>query len=278
MIAHIQSNTTTTLTNGVTMPVIGLGVLKSREGGEVEQAVETALEVGYRSIDTASAYRNEAGVGRALRNSSLDRESMFITSKVWNSDQGYDATLRAFDQSLERLKLDYLDLYLIHWPVAGKFVETWRALETLYREGRVRAIGLSNFLDPHLDLLLPQAEIKPMVNQIEFHPWLQQPELIERHQREGIQLEAWRPIMMGQVQQIPTLIEIGQRHGKSPVQVTLRWQIQRGIVTIPKSTNLQRIAENFDLFDFELSPEEMARIDALDQGRRLGPDPLNFNF
>ncbi|MEL6657841.1 MAG: aldo/keto reductase [Bacteroidota bacterium] len=264
--------------NNFTIPALGLGVLKAQDGNEVEQAVEAALTAGYRLIDTASVYGNESGVGQAIENSSVSRSDIFLTTKVWNRDQGYDQTLRAFDESLKRLKTDYVDLYLIHWPVKGKYLDTWRALERIHQEGRAKAIGVSNFQVHHLDDLLQTANVQPVVNQIELHPHLQQVELRAYAEKHNILLEAWRPIMMGEVLQVPELLAIGRKYGKSAVQVTLRWLYQLGIISIPKSINPQRIAANADIFDFELSAEEMAIIASLDQGRRLGPDPDNFNF
>jgi len=268
----------TTLSNGVTMPMVGLGVLKAKDGLEVESAVRTALQNGYRLIDTAAAYRNESGVGNAIKASGIPRDEIFLTTKVWNSDQGYEKTLAAFEQSLQLLQTDYIDLYLIHWPVAGKYKDTWKALETLYKQGKVRAIGVSNFQVRHLEDLMSSAEITPMINQVEVHPHLQQRELQAFAESYGIKLEAWRPIMMGEVMLLPELKEIAQRHQKSPAQVTLRWLKQRGVITIPKSVKENRILENADIFDFELSESEMDMIESLDKGRRLGPDPDNFNF
>ena len=266
------------LHNGVPMPWLGLGVLYMDEGGTVETAVGWALEAGYRHIDTASIYGNEAGVGRAIQQSDVPREKIFITTKVWNSDQGYDATLRAFDASLERLGTDYVDLYLVHWPVADLYRETWRALETIYDTGRARAIGVSNFLVHHLEDLLETARIVPMVDQVEFHPYLQLPDLQAFCRSHHIQMEAWRPIMKGKVMQIPELIELGEKYGKNPVQITLRWMIQRGVVAIPKSQRKERIISNADIFDFEIEDEDMALIDSLDRGERMGQDPDNFHF
>lgn len=267
-----------TLSNGITMPAIGLGVFQAKDGEEVSNAVLTALQHGYRSIDTASAYKNENGVGEALQQSEVAREEVFLTTKVWNSDQGYEETLKAFEESLACLQTDYVDLYLIHWPVAGKYKETWRALEHLYKTGRAKSIGVSNFQIHHFEDLMTTAEIMPMVNQIEMHPYLQQPELLAFSKKHNIRLEAWRPIMMGEVLQIPELMAIGEVHGKSPVQVTLRWLYQLGVVVIPKSVNENRIRQNIDIFDFELSATEMATIQQLDQAKRLGPDPDNFKF
>ena len=267
-----------TLANGLQIPQLGLGVLKAKDGSEVRQAVTTALRLGYRLIDTAAAYRNEAGVGMALKESGIPREEIFLTTKVWNSDQGYEQTLRAFEKSLKLLQTDYIDLYLVHWPVAGKYKDTWRALEHLYETGKVKAIGVSNFQIHHLQDLMTTARIMPMVNQVEVHPHLQQDALLAFAHGHGIVLEAWRPIMMGEVKDIPLLKQIGMKYGKSPVQVALRWLTQRGIVAIPKSVTSGRIAQNADIFDFELSPFEMSKMAQLDQGRRLGPDPDNFNF
>ena len=265
------------LHNGVRMPRLGLGVFKVKEGEEVEQAVRTAIEVGYRSIDTAKAYNNEEGVGRAIKDSGVPRDELFVTTKVWNSDQGYDSTLRAFEASRERLGLDVIDLYLVHWPVKGKYVETYRALEKLYRDGAVRAIGVSNFQIHHLQDILDAFEIKPMVNQVEYHPLLSQVELRQFCEREGIQLEAWSPLMQGNLD-IPEIGQLAAKHGKTAAQVVLRWDLQHGVVTIPKSTNEKRIRENADVFDFELSAEDMALLDGLNRNRRFGSDPDNFNF
>ncbi len=267
---------TTTLNNGVEMPMLGMGTYKADQGGEVEQAVRWALELGYRSIDTASAYENEAGVGQAIRDSDVSREDIFVTSKVWNDDQGYDETLRAFDDSLQRLRLDYLDLYLVHWPVRGEVHDTWRALETIYNEGRVKSIGVSNFLQQHITRLLDDAEIVPMVNQIEFHPHLQQPQLLDFCIQHEIQMEAWSPLMKGEVFDLSELQRIGEKYSKSPGQVTLRWQMQRGIVTIPKSVQREHLESNSRVFDFELTDDDIDAINALDQDRRTGPEPATF--
>ncbi len=269
---------TTTLNNGVPMPWFGLGVFQTKPGREVEDAVAWALEAGYRHIDTAALYGNEAGVGRALHASGVPRGEVFVTTKVWNSDQGYDKTLRAFDGSLNKLGFDFVDLYLVHWPVKGKYKQTWRALEAIYADGRARTIGVSNFHVHHLQDLLDGARVVPAVNQVEFHPYLQQPDLVAFCRTQGIQFEAWSPIMRGRVTQVPALVEIGRAHGKTAVQVTLRWILQQQIVTIPKSAQKQRIIDNADVFDFELSPAEMARIATLDRHERVGPDPDNFNF
>lgn len=273
---------TTTLYNGVKMPWFGLGVFKVEEGPELENAVKTAIKHGYRSIDTAAIYGNEEGVGRGIREglkeAGISREELFVTSKVWNADLGYESTLAAYEAILKKLNLEYLDLYLIHWPVEGKFKEAWRALETLYKEGRVKAIGVSNFHIHHLKELMKDAEIKPMVDQVEHHPRLTQKELQDFCREQGIQFEAWSPLMQGQLLDNPVLKEIANKHHKSIAQVILRWDLQNGVVTIPKSTKEHRIVENASVFDFELTKEEMDRIDGLNQNHRVGPDPDNFDF
>ncbi|TCZ80798.1 aldo/keto reductase [Paenibacillus albiflavus] len=280
MTTHLQA--TTTLNNGKAMPWLGIGVFKVADGPELIDAVKAAVAHGYRSIDTAAIYDNERSVGQAIREAlqetGLSREDLFVTSKVWNADLGYEATLAAYETSLEKLGLDYLDLYLIHWPVAGKYKGAWRALEALYKAGRVKAIGVSNFQTHHLEDLMKDAEIKPMVNQIELHPRLSQQALRDFCGRHDIQIEAWSPLMQGQLLDNPMLQEIGIRHGKSVAQVILRWDLQHGIVTIPKSTKTLRIIENASVFDFELTSEEMARMDELNQNLRVGPDPDNFDF
>lgn len=273
---NLQS--TVRLNNGVAMPIFGLGVFRSSEGEEVENSIMKAIEVGYTHIDTAAMYGNERGVGQAVRRSGIARKDIFITTKVWNSDQGYASTLKAFDQSTDRLEMDYVDLYLIHWPKGPLSIETWKAMEEIYRSGRAKAIGVSNFLVHHLEELLPHCQIKPTVNQIEFHPWLQQPALLKFCNDNDIQPEAWSPIMKGRVNEIPVIKALAAKYGKSPVQVTLRWEIQKGIVTIPKSVKAERITSNADIFNFELTPEEMAMIDRLDKHERIGADPDNFNF
>ncbi len=266
------------LNNGVEMPWFGLGVFLSNEGEEVENAVKVALQNGYRHIDTAAIYKNERGVGKAIRESGVPREEIFITSKVWNTDQGYKTTLAAYEASLERLQMDYLDLYLIHWPKGKRSVETWKALEELYAKGRVRAIGISNFLEHHLDEFLPGCKIMPAVNQYEFHPELLQPGLLEMCRRKGIQPEAWSPIMKGRVSDVPLMQELAAKYGKTPVHIVLRWDLQKGVVTIPKSVTPERIISNANIFDFELSEEDMAKIDKLDKNARIGfhPDSIPF--
>ncbi|AIU82799.1 MULTISPECIES: aldo/keto reductase [Bacillus amyloliquefaciens group] len=280
MTTHLQAKTT--LHNGVEMPWFGIGVFKVEEGAELVNAVKTALVHGYRSVDTAAIYGNEEGVGEGIRQglqeAGLKREDIFVTSKVWNADLGYEETLKAFDTSLEKLGLDYLDLYLIHWPVEGKYIDAWRALETLYRDGRIKAIGVSNFQIHHLKHLMKETEIKPMINQVEYHPRLTQKELLAFCTEQGIQLEAWSPLMQGQLLDHPVLQEIAEKYGKSAAQVILRWDLQNGVITIPKSTKKHRIEENANVFDFELSADDMKRIDDLNENLRVGPDPDNFDF
>lgn len=267
-----------TLNNGVKMPYFGLGVFKSEDGKEVIDAIHWAIEAGYRHIDTAAIYKNEEGVGKAIQTSKVSRDKLFVVSKVWNADQGYDSTIKAFDESLKKLNTDYLDLYLIHWPVNGKYVDTWKGLEYLYKQGRVKAIGLSNFLQHHVEDILETCEITPMVNQMEFHPYLVQQELLDFCNEKGIQYEAWSPLMRGEILDVPLMKDLSKSYGKSEVQIVLRWNLQKGVVTIPKSVKKDRIVANADIFDFELSNEDMARIDQLDKGYRVGPDPDNFDF
>jgi methylglyoxal/glyoxal reductase len=274
----INLKDSTVLHNGVKMPWFGLGVYKAEEGTEVINAVKAAIKHGYRSIDTAALYQNEEGVGKAIRESGIPRQELFITTKVWNTDQGYEKTLNAFETSLQKLGLDYLDLYLIHWPVAGKYIETWEALEQLYKDGKVRAIGVSNFQIHHLKDLMSNADIKPMVNQVEFHPSLTQKELLTFCKNEGIQLEAWAPLKRGQLQEDSTIVELANKYKKTPAQIIIRWDLQNEVVTIPKSTKEHRIIENADVFDFELAPEDMQKIDSLNKNERTGPDPDNFDF
>lgn len=270
----------TTLHNGVKMPWFGLGVFKVKEGSEVVDSVKAAIKNGYISIDTAAIYQNEEGVGQAIREAGVVREQLFITSKVWNADQGYDSTLQAFEISLQKLGLEYLDLYLIHWPGKNKYKETWKALEKLYKDGRIRAIGVSNFHMHHLKDLLRDAEVKPMVNQVEYHPHLTQKDLHEFCKQEGIQLEAWSPLKRGELLSDPTINEIAVKYQKSAAQVILRWDLQNGVVTIPKSIKEERIIENANIFDFELSPEDMEKISNLNKNERIGsnPDTMDKGF
>lgn len=266
------------LHNGVQMPWVGLGVYKAKDGDEVIQAIKWAIDAGYRSIDTASLYENEAGVGQAIAESHVPREELFITTKVWNTDQGYERTLAAFNASLERLGLDYVDLYLVHWPVPEMYKETWKALEKIYNDGRAKAIGVSNFKKHHLEDLMADAEIKPMVNQVEYHPRLTQEDLLSYCKEQGIQLEAWRPLLKGEIFEEPTLVELADKYNKSVAQIILRWDLQNGVVTIPKSVTQNRIEENIDIFDFELTNKDMSRISALNQDKRNGADPDDPEF
>lgn len=275
---EINITSTARLHNGIEMPWFGLGVFQMRDGKQVQDAIQYAIDLGYRSIDTAAIYRNEMGVGDALHKISVNRSEIFLTSKVWNAEQGYDSTLKAFDASLKRLKTDYLDLYLVHWPVKGKFLETYNALENIYHSGRAKAIGVSNFMIPHLKELLDHCQIIPMVNQIEFHPHLQQPELVNFCQSNDIFIEAWSPIMKGRIDSLSELENMSKKYNKSYAQITLRWEIQRGVIVIPKSVNPSRIKENANIFDFELTRKEMEFINSLDINSRYGPDPNNFDF
>lgn len=267
-----------TLHNGVEMPYLGLGTYQSDNDQEVIDAVSYALKLGYRHIDTASIYGNEEGVGKGVTESGVDRKKVFVVSKVWNTDQGYESTLKAFDKSLGRLGLAYLDLYLIHWPVAGKYKETWRAMEKLYKEGRIKAIGVSNFMKDHLEDLFTTIEIMPMVNQMEFHPYVVQQDLIDFCTAKGIQYEAWSPFMQGKVFNLDICKDLSKKYEKSVAQLILRWNLQKGIVTIPKSVKAARISSNADIFDFEISSEDIAYLDGLHRGERIGPDPDNFDF
>ncbi|MFI6450245.1 aldo/keto reductase [Streptosporangium amethystogenes] len=267
-----------TLNNGVSMPRLGFGVYQVPPP-ETAQVVSAALEAGYRSIDTAKLYGNERGVGEALAASGLPRDEVFVTTKLWNGDHGYDAALAAFDASMERLGLEQLDLYLIHWPTPARdlYVETWKALEKLYADGRVRAIGVSNFQPAHLTRLIEESDIVPAVNQVELHPALQQVELREFHARHGIVTEAWSPLAQGAVLVDPVIVDIAEKYGKTPAQVVLRWHLDLDNVVIPKSVTPSRIRENLDVFDFALTAEDIAEIAKLDAGTRIGPDPDTFN-
>ncbi len=247
---------------------------------ETERAVTAALRTGYRHIDTAAAYRNEPETGRGLANSGVPREDVFLVTKLWNSDQGYDSTLAAFDASLDRLGVDYLDLYLIHWPVPANnaYVDTFKAFAHLRDQGRIRSIGVSNFAPEHLTVLIDATGIVPAVNQIELHPLLPQHELREVHARLGIATEAWSPLGQGSLLTDPVITGIAERHGKTPAQVLIRWHIHLGNIVIPKSVNPERIASNFDVFDFDLDASDMSAIASLETDTRLGPDPRTFNF
>ncbi|MFD5564565.1 aldo/keto reductase [Kitasatospora griseola] len=269
---------TVTLNNGVEMPQLGFGVFQVPDE-ETTAAVATALESGYRSIDTAAIYGNERGVGKALAASGLPREELFVTTKLWNADQGYDATLRAFDASLDKLGLETVDLYLIHWPTPARdlYLDSWRAVERLAADGRIRAAGVSNFQPAHLTRLIENGGLVPAVNQVELHPGLQQSELRAFHAAHGIATEAWSPLAQGAVLNDPAITAIAERTGKSAAQVVLRWHLQLGNLVIPKSVTPARIRQNLDVFDFTLTDDEMAAIAATDRGLRTGPDPDEFN-
>ena len=265
-----------TLSNGVKMPYLGLGVYKSKDGKEVKNAINYALDAGYRLIDTASFYDNEEGVGEAIKNSSIHREELFITTKVWNDDQGYENTLKAFEVSRQKLNLDYIDLYLIHWPVPDVLEETWQALEKLYKDGKVRAIGVCNCLQHQLETIKKSGTIMPMVLQNEFHPKLVKQELIDYCKKENIQYQAWSPLMRGRILDNKTIAKIAEKHDKSIAQVIIRWDLQKGVLTIPKSVHQQRIEDNANVFDFELTAEEIKTIDALHNDERTGAHPDHF--
>ena len=267
-----------TLNDGNTIPQIGFGVFQVPEE-ETYNAVTAALQAGYRSIDTAKAYGNEEGVGKAIADSGIAREELFVTTKLWNEDHGHDEALKAFDTSLSKLGLDYLDLYLIHWPVPAqdRYVDTYKAFEQLRSEGRVRSIGVSNFTEAHLQRLLAETSVVPVLNQVELHPNFTQKELRAFHAEHNIVTEAWSPLAQGDLLDNAKLGTIAQAHGKTPAQVVLRWHMQLGNVAIPKSVTPERIAANIDVFDFELTGDEMVTIDTLGNGERRGPDPETFN-
>ena len=236
------------------------------------------MENGYRSIDTATIYRNECGVGKAIKKSGVPREELFLTTKVWNDDQRAKRTLSAFEESLDRLGTDYVDLYLIHWPVSDCYQETWRVLEEIYQAGRAKAIGVSNFMADHLETLLQVAKVIPAVNQIEFHPYLVQPDLLRYCRNHQIQVEAWSPLMQGQFIYVQALRDLAGKYHKSPAQIVLRWNLQSRVVTIPKSSHANRISENSQIFDFELDPADMELLNVMDMEKRFGPDPNHFDF
>ena len=266
------------MNDGRSIPVIGFGVWQVPDDVVVDATVK-ALEVGYRHIDTAYLYHNERGVGEALRRSELDRDDVFVTTKVWNTDHGYDQTLRAFDKSTGLLGIDEVGLYLIHWPTPARdvYLDSWRALIRLREEGRARSIGVSNFHDAHLRKIIDETGVIPAINQIELHPWLPQTELRDIDARLGIRTEAWSPLGSGRLIDDPVIAEVSAKHGKSPAQVMVRWSIQLGNIVLPKSVTPERIEQNIDVFDFQLDDADMAAIATLESGRRTGPNPDEFN-
>lgn len=276
MINNIKN--VTTLNNGIKMPWLGFGVWLMEDGEDVEKAITKALETGYRSVDTATIYKNEKGVGKAIKKSGIPREEIFITTKVWNDDLRKNRVLEAFNESLERLDVDYVDLYLIHWPVDTHYLDAWKEMEKIYKSGRAKAIGVSNFMTQHLKNVLEICQVKPAVNQVEFHPYLLQPELLQYCKEKNIQLEAWSPLMQGNIVDVKVVKDLSKKYDKTPAQIVLRWDLQHGVVTIPKSVKPHRIEENSQIFDFEISDEDMKTLDKLDQNKRFGPDPYNFTF
>jgi len=269
-------NGTLELSNGVKMPQLGLGVYKMTDPGQTVEAITYAIETGYRAIDTAAIYENERETGEAVRHSGVPREELFITSKVWNTDHGYDGTLRAFETSLKKLGLDYLDLYLTHWPVSEKYVDTYKAIERLYDEKLIRSTGVSNHHVNHLEKILVKANVAPMVNQIELHPYLTQEPLRAFCEENGIAVTSWSPLARGKLLAEPTLLHIGEQYGKTPAQVIIRWHLQNNLIVIPKSVTPERIKENSEVANFELSAEEMASINTLNRDERTGTNPDTF--
>ncbi|KHD84121.1 aldo/keto reductase [Heyndrickxia ginsengihumi] len=267
-----------TLHNGVQIPYVGLGVYKMEDKREAMQSVLYALQSGYRLIDTASFYQNEDSVGEAIKQSSIPREELFITTKVWNDEQGYDSTLKAFERSLKQLNMDYIDLYLIHWPRPDTYLETWKALERLYDEGVVKAIGVSNFKEHHLETLFAHANEKPVINQVELHPYLTQKPLIRFCTEHEIAIEAWSPIARGRLLNHELITQLAEKYEKSPAQIILRWHLQNDVIIIPKSVHESRIEENKDLFAFTLTSEDMKQIDQLNEDHRFGKDPDHFDW
>lgn len=275
----IENPMTITLNNGTVIPQVGLGVFQTPDGAVTEEAVIAALKAGYRHIDTAKIYGNEVSVGKAVRESGVAREDVFVTTKLWNEDIRAGRAREAFEESLQRLDLEYIDLYLIHWPAEG-WQQAWRDLEELYKEGKVKAIGVSNFKEHHLQELAEFATITPAADQIESSPQFANRDLVEFAKSKGIAVEAWSPLggTGGTLLAHPTLAAIGERYGKSPAQVVIRWHLQHGVVVLPKSVHAERIEQNFDVFDFVLSDDDMRLIDGLDEGKRVGPDPDHITF
>lgn len=273
---NLQS--TKKLANGTEMPYLGLGVYKMTDRDETLQAITTALDLGYRAIDTAALYYNEEEVGEAIRHSSLPREDIFVTTKVWNSDQGYDNTLRAFETSLKKLDVDYVDLYLTHWPVEHKYVDTYRAIERLYEEKLIRVTGVSNHHEHHLKEILATCNVAPMVNQVEAHPYLSQEPLRAFCAQQQIAVTAWSPLGRGNVLNDETIIRIADEYNVSPAQIILRWHLQNDVIIIPKSVTASRIKENSELYHFELTNETMQQLNALHRNERFGQNPDNFKF
>jgi len=269
--------TTVTLNNGVKIPQIGLGVFRAADGDETRNAVKWALEAGFRHIDTAAIYGNEESVGEAIRQSGVPREELFVTTKLWNQNMRDGRELEGFEESLRKLGLEYVDLYLIHWPVEV-YPKAWAFMEKIYKEGRTRAIGVSNFQTHHLETLSKTAAVTPAVNQIELSPILSQYPLCQYCEKLGIKIEAWGPLGAGACLSDPVIKGIGDKYGKSPAQVIIRWDLQRGLITFPKSINKDRIFSNTQVYDFSLTPEDMAAIDALNKDQRLGADPDTFDF
>ncbi len=264
------------MNNGVEIPRLGLGVFQSTPGEETKNAVRWALDIGYRHIDTATLYDNESDVGKAIKESGIPRDEIFVTTKVWNTDQGYDSALKAFDTSRKKLDMDTVDLYLVHWPVKGMYKETWKALEKLYADGKVRAIGVSNFLVHHLEDLINDSEVTPAANQVEFHPFLVQKDLLEFDRKNDIRHEAWAPLTRGKRFDTPVIQKLSKKYDKTPAQIMIRWDLELGVVTIPKSVHRERIEENADVFDFSLEKEDIEAITALDANERIGPHPDNI--
>lgn len=264
------------LHNGYKMPGLGLGVYKADNGEEINKAIKAALETGYRLIDTATFYGNEKGVGEAIRKSSIPREEIFITSKLWIEDQGIETTRKAFEETLERMELEYLDLYLIHWPKPGKYLESWKVLQELYQEGKIRAIGVCNCMIHHLESIKELGGVQPMVLQNEFHPKLIQQNILDYCKKNKIQYQAWSPLMRGEILENELIGTMAEKYGKSEAQIVIRWDLQKRVVTIPKSVHKQRIQENADVFDFELTDDEVAEIDGLEDNTRTGAHPDTF--